>query len=73
MDDVERGRELSRLIRMQRKLKKAHPNFRARIDRRIDVLVEETAQRFLEVFGRGHPIVRALEQASPDQHDPGML
>jgi hypothetical protein len=71
LNDVERGRELSRLIKMQSKLKKAHPSFRARVDLRIEVLMAETAYRFLEVFGYEHPIVRALEKSSPDQLGPG--
>ena len=71
MNDVERGRELSRLMRMQGKLKKAHPSIRMRVDVRIDELMNETALRFLEEFGRGHPIIKALEQASLDQHGSG--
>lgn len=59
-------------MRMRRNLKKAHPSVRARVEKRIDELMEQTALRFLEVFGQAHPIVRALEQASPDRHDLGM-
>lgn len=73
MNDVERGRELSRLMKMQGALKKAHPSVRKRVEQRIDGLLEQTASRFIEVFGQAHPIVKALERASPDQRDPGIL
>lgn len=60
MNDVERGRELSRLMKLERKMKKANPAFKISVQVRIDKLMNETAVRFVEVFGTEHPVVQNL-------------
>lgn len=61
MDDLERAREISRLLKMRSKLKNAHPRIRVQVEGRIDELINETALRFLEVFGPAHPVTENLK------------
>lgn len=62
MNDVERGKKLNRLIKLQNKMKrsKTHKKFIAKIDEELDILFKETAERFLDVFGSKHKLVQDL-------------
>ena len=61
MTDAERGRALSRLIRLERKMKKAHPAIKAKVSQQIDALTRKIASRFIEVAPNGWVVKSLIE------------
>lgn len=66
MTDAERGREMYRLVRLERKMKKAHPAFRRMVSENIDVLATVISLRFIEELGPDNALVQNLMKFSQE-------
>lgn len=66
MTDSERGREMYQLVRLERRMKKAHPAFRRMVSENIEVLAAVIASRFVEELGPDNALVKNLIKFSQE-------